>query len=354
MKKRALAAVLGALSLTAAACGGGSSSGSSGGDSAANSDLTGSVAVSGSSTVEPISTRAKELFNDNVAPNVEVTVNGPGTSAGFKEFCPGSTDINDASRAIKDAEKADCVPNTELKIAFDGIAVMVNPSNPVSCLSLADLYGIAGPESEGNTWADAQTLAGEVGTSAVDGYPEGTIEVIAPGTESGTYGSFEEIALEGTAETRLEEGDFEVKTDENGDPALIRTDYAGQPDDNVIIDGIANTPNGFGWVGFAFAEAAGDSVKIVPIKSEETGECVAPSLDTIADGSYPLSRSLYLYVNNDKVAANEALRAYVDYYLGDGYEDSVANAFDDGVGYVPLPDDQKKQTDDAWAALKGS
>ncbi len=352
MKKRTILSVLLAMALFAGACGGSDGEGSSG-ESSATSDLTGSVSVSGSSTVEPISARVKELFNKNVSSEVEITVNGPGTSAGFKEFCPGSTDINDASRAIKDSEAADCVDNTELRVAFDGIAVMVHPDNPVTCVSMADLYGLAGPESEGNTWADAKAKAEEVGTSQADAYPDGNVEVIAPGTESGTYGSFIEIALEGTAETRLEEGAFEPVMDENGDPALIRTDYAGQPDDNVILDGIANSPNGFGWVGFAFAAAAGDSVKVVPVLNEETGECVAPTIETIADGSYPLSRSLYIYVNNEKVQANPALKAYVDYYLGDGYNDSVANAFDEGVGYVPLPDDLKAETDAAWAAVAG-
>ena len=270
--------------------------------------VSGSVNVSGSSTVEPISTRVKELFNESVGSDVEITVNGPGTSAGFKEFCPGNTDINDASRTIKDTELEDCVDHVELRVAFDGIAIMVNPANPLECVNLTDLYAISGPESEGNTWEEAAAFAAELGSSSDPaGWPTGTVEVIAPGTESGTYGSYIEIVLEGLGEERLEAGEYEAKIDENGDPVLIRTDFAGQPDDNVIIEGIASTEGAYGWVGFAFAQAAGDAVKVLDVFNEDLGECVSPSLETIADGSYPVSRSLYIYVNTAKAAENLSL-----------------------------------------------
>ena len=286
-------------------------------------------------------------------------MNGPGTSAGFKEFCPGNTDINDASRAIKDSEIEEggadggpCVDFVELRVAFDGIAVMVNPSNSLECVTLDDLYAISGPESEGNTWEDASAFATELG-STTEGWPTGTVEVIAPGTESGTYGSYIEIVLEGLGEERAEAGEYEPQIDENGDPVLIRTDFAGQPDDTVIIEGISSTENAFGWVGFAFAAQAGDAVKVLEVFNDETGECVAPTIETIADGSYPVSRSLYIYVNTDKVAENPALGAYVDFYLNDAYPDAVENAFDEGVGYVALPDDLLAETLDAWAGVTG-
>ena len=138
------------LTLFLAACSSDSSPSSENMSSSNTSEesISGSVSVSGSSTVEPISTRVKETYNDTVSGDVEITVNGPGTSAGFREFCPGNTGINDASRTIKDKEKESCVPYVELKVAFDGIAVMVNPDNPLECISKDDLYAIAGPESE--------------------------------------------------------------------------------------------------------------------------------------------------------------------------------------------------------------
>ena len=361
MRSRNLSAVrllvlLFSVTLFAAACGGGddSSSGDDGG-SADGSAVSGTVTVSGSSTVEPISSYTKELYNDEVGGDVEISVDGPGTTAGFKEFCAGNTDLNDASRAIKDSEAAACaaagVEPLELEIAFDGIAIMVHPSNPLECVNVSDLYAISGPESEGNTWEDAAALAAELGSDTT-GFPTGDVALIAPGTESGTYGSYVEIVLEKRGEVRAEVGDFEPETDENGDPVFIRTDFAGQPDDNVIIEGIAGTNNAFGWVGFAFAEAAGDSVKILSIRNQ-VGDCVAPSLESIADGSYPVSRTLLLYVDAAEVATNPALVSFVDYYLGGAYPNNVENAFADGVGYVALPADLKAETDAAWAAAKG-
>ena len=352
-----LLAILLSFALVAGACGDDSSSDTGPTDDMSDDDMSdepvsGFVNVSGSSTVEPISARVAELYNRDVSGDVEITVNGPGTSAGFKEFCPGNTDVNDASRAIKDSEAEECVDNVELRVAFDGIAVMVNPNNPLECVSLADLYAISGPESEGNTWEEAAAFAAELG-STTEGWPTGTVDVIAPGTESGTYGSYIEIVLEDNAEGRAENGDYTPQKDENDDDILIRTDYSGQPDDNVIIDGISGTEAAFGWVGFAFAVQAGDAVKVLSVLNEDTGQCVTPSFESIADGSYPVSRPLYIYVNTAKAAENPALVSYVDHYLGGAYPDAVVNAFDEGVGYVALPDDLLAETIAAWEDAKG-
>ena len=124
------------------------------------SSMTGTVTISGSSTVEPISVRVAELFGD-VAPNVNVTVDGPGTGDGFKLFCAGETDISDASRRIKDKEAAACAEAginwIELRVGIDGIAVLTHPDNDaVNCLNFEDLYAIVGPESSGfSNWTDA-------------------------------------------------------------------------------------------------------------------------------------------------------------------------------------------------------
>ena len=365
---RWLAALLFAFSLIAAACGGDSDSSDGGNGGSGNGDsVSGTISVSGSSTVGPISSRVKETYNQNVSSEVEISVSTPGTSSGFREFCPGGTDINDASREIKEAEEESCAENgvtpVELRVAFDGIAVMVHPNNPLECVSLEDIYAIVGPETVGASWEEVQAFAegaeGADGLGSTSGqtWPTGNVEIVAPGTESGTYGSFIEIALEGLGEERsdLEEGAgyYTPATDENGDPVFINNDYAGQPDDNVIITGISGSEGGFGWVGFAFAEAAGDSVKILEVQNDD-GTCVAPSLETIADGSYPVSRSLYIYVSQEKLAENPALVSYVDYYLGDGYTEGVENAFDEGVGYVSLPDDLKAETDTAWDEAKAA
>ncbi len=304
----------------------------------------GDINISGSSTVEPVSRRAAELYEDG-CPDTFITVDGPGTGDGFKLFCEGQTDIADASRQIKDSEAEACADNgiefTELKVAFDGIAVMTNPNNDaVECLSFVDLYALLGGQSEGfGRWSDADELGASLG-STVAPYPDAPLDISAPGTESGTYDSFVEIVLEGIGEEQ-----------EGEDGQFIRQDFAGNADDNVIIEGIAGSDTSLGWVGFAFAEANLDRVKEVAVSVEPGGDCVAPTVETIADGSYPVSRALYIYVNNAKIAENPALGGYVDFYLGDGYTESVTMAFGDS-GYVELPADQLAESQAAWAAAK--
>ena len=286
-KPRALMVSLATAALLSAACGG-----SSDGDGAnASEGLTGSIFISGSSTVEPISSLVAELFAEE-NPDVEITVEGPGTGDGFELFCNGETDISDASRPIEQEEIDACAANgieyTELEVAIDGMAVLTSPTNEaVSCLSFADLYALLGPESEGfENWSDANELGEEVGGSAVP-YPDAPLAITAPGEESGTYDSFVELALEDIAEER-------------GQEAATRPDYQASANDNVIIDGIAGTDTALGWVGFSFYEQNQDVVKAIEVDGGEG--CVAPTFETISGGSYPLSRSLYIYVNNAKAA----------------------------------------------------
>jgi phosphate transport system substrate-binding protein len=172
-------------------------------------ELSGEVNVSGSSTVQPISVRVAELFEE-VEPDVVVNVDGPGTGDGFELFCNGETDISDASRPIDEEEVAACeesgIEFIELKVAFDGISVLTNPANEaVTCLTFEDLYALVGPEAEGVTnWSDAQALATELGSTTE--LPDAPLEVVGPGEESGTYDSFIEIVFGDIAEAQLEAG----------------------------------------------------------------------------------------------------------------------------------------------------
>jgi phosphate transport system substrate-binding protein len=311
-------------------------------DDTSGGETSGSINISGSSTVEPISSRVAELF-DQAGNTAEITVDGPGTGDGFEVFCAGETDVSDASRPISAEEVADCAANNiefiELKIGFDGIAVITNPANTsVQCLSFADLYALVGPESEGfGDWSDAQALATELGSSTT--LPSGALDITAPGTESGTYDSFIEIALADIAEERVAAGKISEDQAE-----ITRSDYTSQANDNAILQAIEGSDTSFGWVGFAFAEEAGDQVKELSIAEAPGGECVAPTAETIADGSYPLSRSLYIYVNKANAENNSALADYVDFYLGDGYV-AVGE-----VGYVPLPESELSATEAVWTA----
>ena len=345
-----LLAILAVFTLFAAACSdddsdseeGSDTSTADGGDSADVSDASGTVFVTGSSTVEPISTSVAEALADE-NPDIEVTVEGPGTGDGFEAFCAGEADITDASSPIKAEEVEACegdgVEFIELKVASDGISVITSSENSVECLNFADLYALVGPESQGvANWEDAQELATELGSDTT--LPEGSLDISAPGEESGTYDSFIELALADIAEARFEEGaitEDQVET--------TRPDYQSSGDDNIIIQGIAGSPTSFGWVGFAFAEeaVAGGDVREVPVTAEIGGECIEPTTETIADGSYPLSRPLFIYVSASAAEDNQAVADYVDYYLSD---DGIAAVSE--VGYVELPADQLEATRTVW------
>ena len=331
-------AMIAALALVAAACGGDDGgSGSTTGASGATA-LSGTITISGSSTVLPISSLVAELFNEDVSSDVSITVDGPGTGDGFVLFCEGETDISDASRPIEPEEADACKKNgieyVELPVAFDGITVMTNPANAdVTCLNDGDLYALFGPESDGiDTWDGADSLAKKVG--GTDGFPSAPLEITAPGEESGTYDAFIELA--GIEDIAIEQG---VPED---DAAALRTDYQASPDDNVIISAMEGSDTPLGFVGFAYAEGAADQVKILQVDGGDG--CIAPSRDTIADASYPLSRTLYIYVNKAKITENPAVKAFVDYYLTDT---GVVTAVDE-TGYVELPSDQIEASRSTW------
>ena len=320
-----------AFGLVAAACG--SDDGDAGAEATeADGEGGGSINISGSSTVEPISSLVAEAFmveNEGV----EIAVDGPGTGDGFELFCNGETEISDASRPISDEEAAQCEENgveyVELQIAYDGMAVMTSVDNDqVECLNFADLYALVGPEAEGTSnWSDVQAIATELGSDTQ--LPDAELVLTGPGTESGTYDSFIEIALEDHAEAR-------------GQETTTRTDYASSADDNVIVANIESSATSLGWVGFAFAGVAGDPVRTIPSAAEPGGECVEPTPETISDGSYPLSRPLFIYVNTAKAEENAALADFVDFYL-EGLDGFVEEG-----GYVTMPDDQVEATREAW------
>ena len=301
--------------------------------------LEGAIVVSGSSTVEPISTGVAESLAET-NPGFTYTITGPGTGDGFKTFCAGETDISDASRTIKPEEAKACadagIKYVELKIAFDGMTVLTSVNNKaVSCLSFADLYALVGPESTHFAkWSDAAALAKELGSNTA--LPDAPLSITGPGEESGTFDSFVEVAIKGIA------------TERKQPRVTTRPDYTASANDNAIIDGISGSDTSLGWVGFAFAEENEDKVQEIQVSKDPNGTCVSPDAATIADGSYPLSRSLYLYVNTDKAAANPAVAGYVDHYLAEGTISTVLQT----VPYVNLPAETLAATRATWDATK--
>ena len=296
---------------------------------------SGNVFVTGSSTVEPISIRVGELASELSGGGLAVTVEGPGTGDGFDKFCAGEADVSDASRPINDEEAAACadagIEYTELEVAIDGLSVITSPNNTaVECLDVPSLYALVGPESEGfANWSDAAELGAEVGGAGP--FPDAPLEIFGPGEESGTYDSFVEFAISDLAEERLGE-----------DSVFTRADYSSSANDNFIIEGVEGSDTSLGWVGYAYYKAEEGRTKALGIDAGDG--CVVPTDETIGDGSYPFSRTLYIYVNNAKAAENPAVASFVDLYLSDEGLAAVTDA-----GYVSLPAERIDASRSAWA-----
>ncbi len=264
--------------------------------------LSGTIAVDGSSTVGPITEALAEEFAGQ-ASGVKVPVDISGTGGGFARFCAGETDLQDASRPIKDEEKAICeaagINYYIFEIAYDGISIVVNPENDfVDCLTVEQLNKIWAPDSTVKTWQDVNP-----------DWPADTISLYGPGTASGTFDYFTEKI--------------------NGTQGASRTDYTPSEDDNVLVQGVAGDTGGLGYFGFAYYEQNQDSLKLVSVDSG--AGCIAPSKDTIRDGSYaPLSRPLFIYVN-----ANSFTRPEVQEFMR--FAIATAPGIVDEVGYVDSP-----------------
>ena len=293
----------------------GATSGSDDGASA----LSGEVLIDGSSTVQPLSAAAGELFKE-VESGVNVSVATSGTGGGFEVFCQGTTDISNASRPIKDEEAAACeeagVEFTELRVATDALTVVVSQENDfISCLTTDELGTLWNPEAEGTvmTWDQVNPA-----------FPSEPIELYGPGTDSGTFDYFtEEIG---------------------GDTGVSRTDFNASEDDNVIVQGVQGSANALGYFGFTYFEENAETLKAVEVDSGEG--CVAPSAETAADGSYsPLARPLFIYVNNASFADKAHVAEFVKFYAENNA--TIAEAGQ----YIPLNDEESAALVDAAASI---
>jgi phosphate transport system substrate-binding protein len=233
--------------------------------------LKGSVTVDGSSTVGPYTTAAAELFRKAGAKNVQVTVGISGTGGGFQRFCKGETDLSDASRPMKIIEAQSCKDNNigpwkAFTVANDALTVVVNQSNTwAKCLSVDELRKIWDTGSTVDNWKDVRP-----------GFPDQSIKLFGPGTDSGTFDYFTEAI--------------------NGKAKRSRSDYAPSEDDNVLVQGVGGEKGGLGYFGYSYYEENQSRLNAVQIKNPKTGECVAPSAATVFNNTYkPLSRPLFVY-----------------------------------------------------------
>lgn len=265
----------------------------------------GQIRIDGSSTVFPISEAVAEEFAKE-EPKVRVNVGVSGTGGGFKKFVLKEIDISNASRHIKDSEKAEAQKNhvtfLELPIALDGITIVVNPKNTwATDLTFAELQKIWAPGSQVKTWQDIRAA-----------WPAKPIKLYGPGTDSGTFDYFAEVA------------GAKVKNSEGKDAPSLRSDYVKSEDDNVLVRALAGEANALGFFGFAYYIENQTQLKALAIDG------IAPTRDTIQKGSYrPLSRPVFIYVNKDSLK-KPYINKFVEFYLRN------AATLSNEVGYVPL------------------
>ncbi len=261
-----------------------------------------SVKVDGSSTVFPI-TEAVAVEFQKERDDIRVTVGFSGTGGGFKKFCVGETDINDASRPIKAKEenkaKENGIDYIEMPVAFDGLSVVINKNNDfVDHLTVEELNKIWKSGSKVTKWSDVRSS-----------WPDRAIKLFGPGVDSGTFDYFTEVI--------------------NHESGSCRPDFTMNEDDNFLVHGIAGDKDALGFFGYAYYIENTDKLRVVPIDSGKGP--IAPSMETINNGSYaPLSRPIFIYVSS-VAAKKQEVKDFVHFYLKN------APRLVKEVGYVPLP-----------------
>jgi phosphate transport system substrate-binding protein len=272
------------------------------------------IRIDGSSTVYPLSAVAAKYFETSSksvkkSKGAKVTVGFSGTGGGFEKFCRDETDISNASRAIKSTEKAVCdkagIAFTEILIANDGLAVVVNKSNDwLTCITMAELKKIWDLNSKVSKWSDVRA-----------GFPDTSIKLFGAGTDSGTFDSFTEMVT-GKAKQVRKDG---VQTSE---------------DDNVTVAGVSGDKGAMGYFGLSYAIENESKVKLVPI--DKGAGCVTPTVTTVQNQTYPLARPLFTYVKNASISTKPAVGAYVSFWV-----DNLKQISADAI-FVPLTNTQIK------------
>lgn len=276
-------------------------------DSPSNSSQT-IIEIDGSSTVYPITNEIAQEYQLISSEQPEIQVKVSGTGGGFRRFCAGETDINDASRPINAEEMETCQENgvqyIELPVAYDALTVVVNPANDwASEITTQELKTMWEPDAENNI-----TQWNQVRSS----WPSRPLNLYGPGSDSGTFDYFTEAII--------------------GEAEASRQDYTPSEDDTLIVRGVSEDPDGLGYFGYSYYEEKREELKALAI--DNGSGAVEPSRQTVRSGEYqPLSRPLLIYVNANSLEEKPELREFLEYYLTQG-RPSV-----NIVGSIPLPDD---------------
>ncbi|OGW55765.1 MAG: protein sphX [Nitrospirae bacterium RIFCSPHIGHO2_02_FULL_42_12] len=269
------------------------------------------IKIDGSSTVFPITEAVAEEFQKMEKGKIKVTVGISGTGGGFKRFCIGETDISDASRPIKPTEVELCKKNgieyIELPVAYDGLAVMVNPKNNwVDYITVKELKRIWEPAAQGKVTKWSQVRPG---------WPDKEIHLFGPGVDSGTFDYFTEAIV--------------------GKGGASRGDYTASEDDNVLVQGIATDALALGFFGVAYYDHNKDRLKLVPVDDENDTNGIGPvfpEYENVVKGTYqPLARPIFIYINRKSADKSEVVK-FVEFYMKNGA------ALSKEVGYISLPD----------------
>lgn len=290
-----------------------SSDGNGSGSGSSSGQLSGTIDIAGSSTVFPLATAMSERFRqDN--PQVEINIQSTGSGGGFENFfCPGQTDINNASRPIKEEEQQLCSDNgvepVELTVATDALTVVANNNSDwVDCMTTDELSQIWSAEDPPTNWSDVNS-----------DWPDEPFDLYGPSEASGTYDYFIEAII-------------------GEDGPGLRGDYQGTEQDRTIVQGVSQSETGLGFLGFAYYSENTDAVKGLSI--DDGDGCVEPSLETAKSGEYtPLARPLFTYPAMSALS-EEHIAQYLQFWMENSTStEIVANE----VGYVPLDDQQQQE-----------
>ncbi len=274
------------------------------GDDGGEGTLSGDIRISGSSTVYPVAQEISRQFQQEHS-EVSFNLTRDGSSGGFENvFIPGDSDINNASRPIKDEEvdrlRDNDIEPVEFFIAQDALTIVVNNENDwMDSISMADLQTIWSPDTAPELWSDVN-----------EEWPDEPFDLYGAATTSGTFDYFTEAVV--------------------GEEDAIRDDFEGTEEDDLIAQGVEGNTYAMGYLPFAYYTNNPDTIKALSL-SEGGSDPVEPSLEGAQSGNYPLARPLFFYANMTKLQEKTQLQEFIRFYINQGDEDFVA----EDIGYVP-------------------